>query len=124
MLFVAYWSRSSQIASAARLLAISWLFSIQLWLTLIGSALSISYVMLDVILACAFFEMSRNRWFPVPLFFLHAALVLYNLYTALIGSSYVWIASFLNRAFELSILYVIACSAFRIYCLRHGRPAA
>lgn len=115
MLVIAYRSRSSQLAAAARLLSLSWAFSIQLWIVMDGPERSVAFGLVDFLLACAFFQMSRRRWFPVPLFFLHAALVIYHLYAALVDSSIWWIALFLNRAFELAVGYVIACSAYRVY---------
>lgn len=117
MLVIAYRSRSPQIAAAARLLAISWAASLQIWMLLGPLDRNIAFAALDAALAWAFFRMSRGRWFPAPLFSMHAGLIVYNLYTTLIDSSIVWIATFLNRAFELALLYVIACAAYRIYIL-------
>ena len=118
MIAVAYHARSAQLAAAARLLAISWIFSLQIWMAFDGAERSLAFAALDVALAAALYFMSNKRWFPVPLFFLHASLVIYHLYTAFIGSSIIWIAAFINRAFEMAVLYVIACSVYRIYMTR------
>lgn len=111
-------ARSPQLAAAARLLAISWAFSLQLWLVFDGLERAIAFVMVDFCLACAFLQMSRRRWFPVPLFFLHATLVIYHVYTIVTKSDVFWIHTFLNRAFEAALLYVLLCSVCRIFVLR------
>jgi hypothetical protein len=118
MLIIAYRSRSQQIAAAARLLALGWAFSVQLWIGMSGEAQNIAFVFLDIMLACAFLEMSRGNWFPIPLFILHALLVLHNLCTTFLNLNFVLFAIFVNRAFELAIVYVIVCAAYRIRVLR------
>ncbi len=122
MLFIAYKSRSPQLAAAARLLALSWAAALQFWIVLDGAERNLAYFAVDAALAYAFFEMSRGRWFPVPLFFLHAALAPYHLWAGFTGSDIFWMALFLNRSFELEVTYVIACSLYRIYTLRAVRP--
>lgn len=111
-------ARSPQLAAAARLLAISWAFSIQLWLVFDGVERAAAFAMADFCLACAFFQMSRRRWFPVPLFFLHAALVIYHIYTIVTKSDVFWIHAFMNRAFEAALIYVLLCSVYRIFVLK------
>jgi len=76
-----------------------------------------------LLLAVAFFQMSRKRWFPVPLFFAHAALVLYHLSIALMSPSPYWVQALLNRSFEMTMIYIIACAAYRIMRLRDSRAA-
>ncbi len=83
-----------------------------------GPAQNISFAIVDFMLACAFFEMSRKQWFPVPLFAMHALLVVHNLSTTFMGLDFVWFAIFINRAFELAVFYVIACAVYRIGVLR------
>ena len=99
-------------------MAISWVCSLQIWMAFDGAGRSLAFIALDLTLASGFYLMSRGRWFPVPLFFAHAGLVVYHLYTAFIGSNIIWIAAFINRVFEMAVLYVIACAAYRIYLMR------
>ena len=73
------------------------------------------FAFIDLALAFIFFSMSRGKWFPVPLFFLHASLIAYHVYALLVGSGIGWIGAFLNRAFETALIYVMACAAFRIW---------
>lgn len=68
-----------------------------------------------------FFALSRGRWFPVPLFFLHAVLVVYDAYALLIGSGPVWVVAFVNRGFELALFYVLFCALFRIAKLKQHK---
>jgi len=75
-------------------------------------------------MAAAFFFMSRGRWFPVPLFYLHGALVAYNAYSLLIGAGPVWVAAFLNRAFELELAYILSCALFRISKISENEKGA
>jgi len=66
--------------------------------------------------------MSRRHWFPVPLFFVHAVLVVYHLYTIISHSTVFWIHAFLNRAFEMTLFYVIMCTLYRFYALNRREP--
>ena len=78
----------------------------------------------DLVLAGVFFQMSRGRWFPAPLFFLHAALVLQYAYAVLVGAEYFWIALVINRVFELEIAYVCSCALFRIRAFGQNEKGA
>jgi len=102
------------------LIALNWAFSLQFWLIFNGDLLRCSFFLVDVFTAAAFFAMSKERWFPAPLCFLHIALSIYHLSTTVIPESYYWIQAVLNRAFELEILYVICCATFRIVILRRA----
>ncbi|MHA7871454.1 MAG: hypothetical protein ACX939_03800 [Hyphococcus sp.] len=62
--------------------------------------------------------MAKGRWFPAPLCLLHAALVVYHVYSIAASSTVFWIHAFLNRAFEAALAYVLLCSVYRLYALR------
>ena len=113
-LIIAYRAGSDQITTAARLIAISWLFSLQFWILFDGDSLAVSYFALDLTLAAAFYQLSRGRWFPAPLFFLHAATVVFNFYIVLIDQGPIWMIAVLNRSFDLALAYIIACAVYRI----------
>lgn len=113
-LVLAYRAGSVQIAMAARLIAISWLFSLQFWIMFDGDDLALSYLALDLALAAAFYHLSRGRWFPAPLFFLHATTVIFNFYVIVIDQGPIWMIAVLNRSFELALAYIIACAVYRI----------
>ena len=111
-------ARSPQLVAAARLLAASWALTLQFWIFFDGAMRSVAYGGLDFALAVVFYRMSRRRWFPVPLFFLHGALVVYHAYAIWFDVRYFWIAMFLNRAFEIALFYVIGCAAYRLHARR------
>lgn len=79
------------------------------------------YAALDMGLALFFLAQSRGRLFPVPLFFLHAGLVAYHGYAALIAAPTPWVSAFINRAFELAMAYVMGCALFRL--IRRARKS-
>lgn len=110
--------------TAARLLAASWVASLAVWRWIEPGLRVPAFAAIDLALAGAFFTMSRGRWFPVPLFMLHAALIFYHAYALAIGPKYIWIAAFINRAFEFELVYVFACSVFRITRLSHKQNGA
>ncbi|MEQ8936156.1 MAG: hypothetical protein RIE56_10240 [Amphiplicatus sp.] len=101
--------------AAAQLLAASWIASVSVWRWFAPDFRIYGFAFIDLALVFIFYSMSRGKWFPVPLFFLHAALIAYHVYALLVGSSIGWIGAFLNRAFEMALLYVMACAAFRIW---------
>jgi hypothetical protein len=117
-------SRSPQIAAAARAAFFSWAASLQLWLVAQGAVLTLGYAAIDLGLAAYFFHMSRGRWFPVPLCFLHALLVGYHLCTLFNTGGVFWEKFALNRAFDAELSYIIVCAVFRMTVLREGRVRA
>lgn len=120
MLTFAYQARSPQLAATANLIVGGWLTSLAVWRWVPSALHALGFSIIDIALATAFFFMSRGRWFPVPLFYLHGALVAYGAYSLLIGSSAVWVTAFLNRAFEIELAYILACAIFRISRLREN----
>ncbi|MEM8772496.1 MAG: hypothetical protein AAGD92_12680 [Pseudomonadota bacterium] len=99
------------------------MFSVQLWMLLDGRALTIAFVGLDTALAAAFLNMSRGRWFPVPLFFLYAFVMLFYLYSLIVEQSAFWMAACVNRTFDAAVAYVAACSWYRIRRRRLSQTA-
>ncbi len=120
MLMAAFHSRSSQIAAAARIVFVNWLAGLQLWLVLGGAALTFGYIAVDAVTAVLFFRMSRGKWFPAPLCFMHGVLVIYHLGTLFNTGGLFWEKFLLNRAFDMELLYITACALFRIVVTRGG----
>lgn len=114
MVWLAHCSRSPQIAAAARLIGLAWIFALQIWLLVDAQWRILVFALVDAALAVAFLRMTRGRIFPAPLFALHAALIAYHAYTFLLGPSPYWVQVFLNRALEAALAYIAACAAFRI----------
>ena len=121
VLVTAHCARSVQLYSAARLLAIGWAFTLQVWLVADGALEHLGYAALDFGLAAAFFIASRERIFPRPLFVLHAALALFHLGAFLFDPNIYWSKVFLNRTFELELAYVLACAIYKIRSNRSRR---
>ena len=115
MLIAALHSRSPQIALAGRLVFLNWALSLQLWLVSAWLPLLAGYLIIDAVTAAIFFRMSRGRWFPVPLFLLHAALMVCHA-----GSVFVeeqesfWVQVLLNRTLDIELIYITGCALFRI----------
>ena len=86
----------------------------QLWILFDGDYLALSYLALDLVLAITFYQLSRGRWFPAPLFFLHAANVMFNAYIVAIDQGPIWMIAVLNRTFDLTLAYIIFCSVYRM----------
>ncbi len=114
MIFLAWRAQSSILLAAATALGVGWIFSL-LWFAIGGQqGLTWGYAVIDACLAGFFWRLSRNRLFPAVLFHLHAFLVCYYLYVSIVESSGWWIAAFINRVFEIALLYVAGCSIWRI----------
>lgn len=125
MLGLSLAARSRMLAGTGCAVALSWVFSIGWYFTGAHYGFVWTYAVVDGALAVFFWSQSRGRWFPVPLFFLHAALVLYYVYVAALGvKSWFWIAAFVNRLFDLELLYVGGCALYRIRLLKRRRRAA
>lgn len=103
---------------AALVVAAGWAVTLAVWYFARGDLRLALYAAIDAAQAGYFFYLSRGKYFPVPLFFLYGALVLYHSWAALIGAPPGFIAAFLNRAFELALVYVMGCALFRISRLR------
>lgn len=88
--------------------------SLAVWRWVLPEFHALGFAIIDGALAIAFLLMSRGRWFPVPLFYLHGMLIAYGIYSMAVGSGPIWVAAFLNRAFELELVYVLSCALFRI----------
>ena len=116
-------ARSSQLMMAAQLLAAGWVASVAAWRWISADVRELYYGGVDLVLASAFFAMSRGRWFPAPLFFLHAVLVLYNAYAFFIAAPTPWVSVFINRFYELALFYVSGCAIYRITRLRQKERA-
>ncbi len=121
LLVITGFARSSQLAAAAYLLAASWLVTVQIWIAADGLVAEVGYALIELVLAVIFLNMARRRWFPVPLFVLHAALLMYQLWTMLFPMDIFWVRLILNRTLEAEILYIALCAIFRIRTLRMTR---
>jgi len=117
-------ARSQQIVAAAIALTTGWVFSLA-WYWVAGRhGPSWGYAVIDLALAVYFWRASKGRWFPVPLFYIHASFIVYYIYATLIAAPPWWVIMFVNRLFELAVAYVIGCSVYRIVRLRTNMDRA
>ncbi|HXI85832.1 MAG TPA: hypothetical protein VNH64_00125 [Parvularculaceae bacterium] len=107
-------ARSLLINAAAQILSASWIASVAIWRWVPDERRGLAFAGIDLSLTIAFFLMSRDRWFPVPLFFLEALLVIQDVIGAAAGGKIFWLAIVLNRVFEIELFYVGACAVYRI----------
>jgi hypothetical protein len=99
-------------------LAFGWLAGIAWFFVVAGSGQTWGQALIDAALVAYFLSAARRRLFPVPLFLIYEFEIAYYLYATLADTSYYWIAFTANRLFELSLIYIIGCSIYRIRALR------
>lgn len=108
--------------AAASALVLGWGLSNFAYFTVVQSGFIWGNVAVDGALAVYFWTLSRNRWFPVPLFYVQVVTLCYYLYVAVLNlNTWFWIAAFINRLFDLELLYVAACAIYRIRALKRPR---
>ncbi len=86
-----------------------------------GAHLTFGYIVIDLATAALYFRMSRRRWFPVPLCFLHGMLVIYHTGTFFNSGELFWEKFVLNRAFDMELAYIASCALFRISAMWRAR---
>ena len=116
-------SRSDQIILAARYIVAGWFAAVAWYWLATPFGWSWGYAAIDFALAVVFWRMSKRRWFPVPLFFLHAFELVYFLLATISEIEFWWLMLISNRIFELSVIYVWVCAVVRI-ALRRRRSLA
>ena len=103
---------------------VGWLFSI-CWFFIGGKyGISWGFAVIDGGLAAFFWRKSSQRLFPAVLFYLHAAMVVYYFYVSIVGSTRWWMAAFANRIVELTLIYVIFGSLYRMRARRRKKIGA
>ena len=91
---------------------------------LAAHGLTWGYAVITLVEAAAFWNFSRNQLTPLPLFFLCCGSLTLHLATTLFNFNYWWAAFWMNRLFELSLLYIAGCALFRIVRIRQKRKGA
>lgn len=125
MIALAHLSRSRLILAAALALALDWFFSMGWWWTTAADGQVWGIAVKDAFLAAFFWMLARRRWFPVPLFYAHAILLLYYVVVSAFGFKiWFWISASVNRLFDLELLYVAGCAVHRIRAMRRREERA
>ncbi len=107
-------ARSRSIRSAAILIAGAWVFSSFAFFYVKIPAYYLVAVMLDTVLAFHFWRMAKVSIFPAPLCILLMTEIALVTFAQAVGLSTYVTLFVLNRLFELTLLYLIGCSFFRI----------
>lgn len=106
-------------------MALHWIVSLYWWWTGAAHSHVWGVAINDAALAVFFWHLSRNRWFPTPLFFIEVILLVYYACVAIFGvKTWFWISASINRLFDLELLYLAGCALYRIRALRRQRERA
>lgn len=115
---LSYLALSRSIRTAASLIGIAWAFGLFAFFYLNGPSYFLVAVMLDTILAYHFWRMAKAQLFAAPLCLIFLFEIAFVTFTQAVGFSTFWTMFVLNRLFELTLLYLIGCSFFRIRIMR------
>ncbi|MEZ5892483.1 MAG: hypothetical protein R3C58_04965 [Parvularculaceae bacterium] len=124
MWLLAVFSKSPQILAAARIIFAYWVVSLQVYLIFGWHVSAACYAFIEFAAAAAFFHMARGRAFPLPLFVIHALLVVWHVASLSFDESrFGYLQAALNRVFEVELIYIGGCAAYRIAMLRRSAHA-
>lgn len=115
---LSYIAGSKLIRTAASLVGICWAFGLFSYLYLNVASYYLIAVMLDTILAYQFWRIGKKSFFAAPLFYLIMFEIAFIVLAQGAGLSTYATLFVLNRIFELTLLYLIGCSLFRLHVLR------
>lgn len=118
MIVFAWLSQSKTVQTAALMIAGAWIFTVLYYFYIDGPSYYAMTLTLDGLLAYQFWRMSLKQTFPVALCLLMLGEVLFLFGAAAISLDPYWIIFTLNRAFELTLAYIIGCSIYRIRKLK------
>lgn len=117
-------AHSKSINQAAYPLAFGWVCTVLWWRSMSATGMTWGYSVIDIFLAAYFFQLSKTRRFPRPLFALHVSGILFQAAGAFMSFDHFWVSLVLNRYFEASLIYVSGCALFRIHTRRKDRKGA
>ena len=115
---LSYLAQSRSIRTAASLIGIAWAFGLFAFFYLNGPSYFLVAVMLDTVLAYHFWRMAKVSIFPAPLCILLMTEIAFITFAQAAGLTTYVTLFILNRLFELTLLYLISCSLFRLYVRR------
>ena len=115
---LSYLAQSRSIRTAASLIGLGWVFGLFSFFYLNSSGYFLIAVMYDTLLAYHFWRMAKASIFPAPLCMLLMLEIAFIVFAQAVGLSTYATLFVLNRLFELTLLYLIGCSFFRIRIMR------
>jgi len=115
---LSYLANSKSIRTAASLIGMGWAVGLFSFFYLNVAGYFLVAVMYDTILAYHFWRMAKASIFPAPLSVLLIIEIALITFSQAVGLSTYVTLFILNRLFELTLLYLIGCSLFRLHVLR------
>ncbi len=120
MIACALRSKSKTNQDCALLIASSWLVTIVAYFYLDHAAAYFALTLtLDALLACCFWRMAQRTVFPAGLYLIQLGEIAFLLAANAVAVDTYWTSFWLNRIFEITLLYVIGGSLLRLRLL-HG----
>ena len=116
----AFLARSRVIRNAALLIGAAWAVGIFSFFSLRLPAHYLVAIALDATLAFCFWRMAQRRILAAVLCLVHLVEIAFLMAAMSAGLSTWWTLFTLNRLFELTLLYLIGCSLFRLYIRRRS----
>lgn len=114
MQFLCAVSRSSSLSAAAFVIGVCWLLAISVYFLQVDDGASWGYALISLAKCLYFYRMSRTRLFAAPIFALSSLGLIAQFLFTLAMINYWWSAFFLNRLFDVVLIYVAGCAMFRI----------
>lgn len=116
-------ARSRSIRTAAMLISGAWTFGLFAFFYVKVPAYFLVAVMLDTVLAFHFWRMAKVEIFAAPLCLIMLLEITVVTFSHAVGLTTYATLFTMNRFFELTLLYLIGCSLFRIHILRLQRKS-
>lgn len=121
MLVLATLARLKSLRMAAALIGWLWVVGLLYFFYFDGPLYFPAAIFFDVLLARVFWRMSQDTVFATPLCVILIVEIAFNLSAIALSIDAYWRLFVLNRLFELTLLYVMGCSIFRIRLRRAAR---
>lgn len=117
-------ARQETLRSIALILGSGWLLSQFWYFELAENGWTWGYSLVCIIESGLIAACSRSRYIHLPILMLMGCSLLLHLVNAVLALNHWWSAFWMNRLFDLMLLYVAGCALFRIVRMRHKRKGA
>lgn len=117
-------ARQETLRAAAVVLGAGWLLSQFWYFALAQNGWTWGYALICVIETGLIAACCRSRYIQLPLLVLMYCSLALHLMNAVMALDHWWSAFWMNRLFDLMLLYVAGCALFRIVRIRHKKKCA
>jgi hypothetical protein len=117
-------AKHETLRSIALIVGSGWLLSQFWYFALADNGWTWGYSLICVIEAGLVATCARSHYIHLPVLLLMACSFTLHVFNALIALDHWWSAFWMNRLFDLMLLYVAGCALYRIARLRHKRKGA